>query len=96
MEVRKILMAKSKQEQLEEVEQQIQELQVEKDKLQQEVEEEKLEEMMKQTTIGSTVVWIEKGQEKKAEVEKISKKSVGVTVNGKPKSIGWGKIERIE
>ena len=89
-------MAKSKQQQLEEVEQKIQELQEEKKKLQQEVEEEKLEEMMKQTTIGSTVVWIEKGQEKKSEVEKISKKSVGVTVNGKPKSISWSKIERIE
>jgi len=89
-------MAKSKQQQLEEVEQKIQELQVEKDKLQQEVEEEKLDELIKSTTIGSTVVWMEKGEERKAEVEKISKKSVGVTADGKPKSIRWGKIERVE
>ena len=89
-------MAKSKQQQLEEVEQKIQELQEEKDKLQQEVEQEKLDELIKSTTIGSTVVWTEKGEERKAEVEKISKKSVGVTVNGKPKSISWGKIVRVE
>jgi len=89
-------MAKSKHQQLEEVEQQIQELTKQKQQLQQEVEQEKLDELIKSTTIGSTVVWTEKGQEKKAEVEKISKKSVGVTVNGKPKSISWSKIERIE
>jgi ATP phosphoribosyltransferase len=89
-------MAKSKQQQLEEVEQKIQELTKEKKQLEQDVEEEKLEDLIKNTTIGSTVVWKEKGQEKKAEVEKISKKSVGVTINGKPKSIRWGKIVRTE
>jgi len=89
-------MPKSKQQQLEELEQQIQDLTKQKQKLQQEAEEEKLEELMKKTTLGSTAVWKEKGQEKKAEVEKISTKSVGVTVKGKPKSIRWNKIERIE
>ena len=89
-------MAKSKQQQLDELEQQIQDLTKQKQKLQQEAEEEKLEELMKKTTLGSTAVWKEKGQEKKAEVEKISTKSVGVTVKGKPKSIRWNKIERIE
>ena len=89
-------MAKTKQQQLDELEQQIQDLTKQKQKLQQEAEEEKLEELMKKTTLGSTAVWKEKGQEKKAEVEKISTKSVGVTVKGKPKSIRWNKIERIE
>jgi len=89
-------MAKTKQQQLDELEQQIQELTKQKQKLQQEAEEEKLEELMKKTTLGSTAVWKEKGQEKKAEVEKISTKSVGVTVKGKPKSIRWNKIERVE
>lgn len=89
-------MAKSKQQQLEELEQQIQELSEKKKQLEQEAEKEKLESLIKSTTIGSTLVWKDKGQVKKAEVDKISKKSVGVTVNGKPKSIRWGKIERVE
>jgi len=89
-------MPKTKQQQLEELEQQIQDLSEKKKQLEQEAEAEKLEELMKKTTIGSTAVWKEKGQEKKAEVEKISTKSVGVTVKGKPKSIRWNKVERIE
>ena len=89
-------MPKSKQQQLEELEQQIQELTEKKKQLEQEAEAEKLEELMKTTTIGSTAVWKEKGKEQKAEVEKLSKNSVGVTVNGKPKSIRWNKVERIE
>lgn len=89
-------MPKSKQQQLEELEQQIQELTEKKQQLEQEAENEKLEELMKSTTISSTAVWKEKGQEQKAPVEKISTKSVGVTVKGKPKSIRWNKIERIE
>ena len=89
-------MAKSKQQQLEELEQQIQELTEKKKQLQQEAEAEKLEELMKKTTIGSTAVWKEKGKEQKAEVDKLSKKSVSVIVNGKPKTIRWNKIERIE
>ena len=80
-------MAKSKQQQLEELEQQIQELTKQKQQLEQEAEKEKLDELMKSTTLGSTAVWKEKGQEKRAQVEKISTKSVGVTVKGKPKSI---------
>lgn len=87
---------KSKQEELEELEQQIQELTEKKKQLEQEAEEEKLEELIRTTTIGSTVVWKEKGEEQKAQVEKISRKSVSVLIDGKPKSIGWNKIERVE
>ena len=89
-------MAKSKQQQLEELEQQIQDLTTKKKQLEQEAEREKLEELMKKTTIGSTVVWKDKGQEKKAEAERLNKKSVGVIVNGKIKSVSWNKVERIE
>ncbi|MCF7946566.1 MAG: hypothetical protein K9K80_01355 [Spirochaetia bacterium] len=89
-------MAKSKQQQLEEVEQQIQELTEKKKQLQQEADEEKLEYLKKNTTLGSTAVWKEKGEENKAEVVKISLSSVSVLIDGKPKSKYWNKIDRIE
>ena len=89
-------MAKDKEKRIQEIDKQINDLVAEKKQLEKQFEEEQLQGIVQSTTISSTVVWKEKGKEKKGVVDKLSRKSVGVTFDGKPKSIRWGKVLRVE